>query len=196
MATCLEIFWVILSYLAGSFLPSYVFVKIIKGKDVRELGDRNPGSYNAGKILGKKWGLITGAIDIGKGFLMTLLPFALHMPHSSMIASLSGIAVVLGHAFSIYFRFKGGMAIAPTLGALVVLVYREMIYVLLIWLSLVLLMLVIKQKEKRGIAQFISFLFLIPLEFIYKEKAVSIISTSIILFHLYLRRFILKKTVF
>ncbi|PIP49334.1 MAG: hypothetical protein COX13_04590, partial [Caldiserica bacterium CG23_combo_of_CG06-09_8_20_14_all_35_60] len=76
------------------------------------------------------------------------------------------------------------------------LVYREMIYVLLIWLSLVLLMLVIKQKEKRGIAQFISFLFLIPLEFIYKEKAVSIISTSIILFHLYLRRFILKKTVF
>ena len=196
MVTYLEAFWIILSYFVGSFLPSYVFVRIIKGKDIRDLGDKNPGSYNAGKILGKQWGAFVGAIDIGKGVLMSLMPFVLRMQHSLLIASLSAIAVIFGHAFPFYFGFKGGIAMAPTFGALIVITYREMIYVLLIWLGLVLVMLAVKQKEKRGIAQFIAFLLLIPLQLIYRESIVLIIATSIILFHMYLRRFILKKTVF
>lgn len=196
MVAYLGIFWVILSYLIGSFLPSYVFVKIIKGKDIRELGDKNPGSFNAGKVLGPKWSIITAVIDIGKGFLMPLVPLLMRMPHYVLIASLSGIAVVLGHVFPVYLGFRGGLAIAPTIGTLLALVYREMIWVLLIWLVLLLIVLIVKQKEKRGIAQFIAFLFLIPFEFMYKENILLVISTSLILFHFYLRRFILKKTIF
>ena len=196
MVTYLEIFWVVLSYFVGSLLPSYIFVRIIKGKDVRELGDKNPGSYNAGKILGKKWGAIAGVIDVGKGFLMTLMPFVFKMPDSLLIASLSAMAVIFGHAFPVYLKFRGGMGMAPTDGALVVLAYREMIYVVAVWLGVFAILLLFKQKEKRGIAQFISFLLLIPLEFFYREKAILIIATSVILLHMYLRRFILKRTIF
>ena len=171
-------------------------MKIIKGEDIRKLGDGNPGSYNAGKILGKKWGAFTGALDVGKGFIMPLMPFILKMPHSLTTSALSGVAVVFGHAFPIYFGFKGGMAIAPTVGALTVLAWREMIWVLPIWLGLFLIIYFTGHKDKRGLAEFVSFLLLIPLEFVYKEKAITLITTTIILFHLYLRRFILKKTIY
>lgn len=196
MVTFIEVLWIVASYFVGAILPSYIFVRTIKGEDIRNLGDRNPGSYNAGKILGKKWGAITGIIDIGKGFIMPLMPFIFRMPHSLTTSAISGVAVVFGHAFPIYFGFKGGMAIAPTIGALTVLAWREMIWVLLIWLGLFLILYFMKQKDKRGLAQFIAFLLLIPLEFIYREKTITLITTSIILIHFYLRRFILKKTIY
>ena len=196
MVTFVEILWIIASYLVGSILPSYIFVRVIKGADIRTLGDGNPGSYNAGKILGKKWGVITGTIDIGKGFIMPLMPFILKMPHALTTSAISGIAVVFGHAFPVYFGFKGGMAIAPTIGALSVLAYREMIWVLPIWLGLFLILYFTGHKDKRGLAEFIAFLLLIPLEFVYRERTITLIASAIILFHLYLRRFILKKTIY
>jgi glycerol-3-phosphate acyltransferase PlsY len=196
VAIYLDIFWVALSYFAGSFLPSYFFVKALKGHDIRELGDRNPGSYNAGKILGRKWGALTGLIDIGKGILMPLIPIVFKMPHANIIAPLSAIAVVCGHACPFYLRFRGGMGMAPSVGALTVISIWEMIYVLSVWAALLLLLLIIRQKEKRGIAQFCAFLLLIPLQIVFKESLILIISSSVILFHMYLRRFILKKTIF
>lgn len=144
MVTFIEILWIVASYFVGTILPSYIFVRTIKREDIRNLGDRNPGSYNAGKILGKKWGAITGIIDIGKGFVMPLMPFIFRMPHSLTTSAISGVAVVFGHAFPIYFGFKGGMAIAPTVGALTVLAWREMIWVFLIWLGLFLILYLMK----------------------------------------------------
>jgi glycerol-3-phosphate acyltransferase PlsY len=150
----------------------------VKKRDVRELGDKNPGTFNAFKVLGQNWGIAVGIIDVGKGFFLTLLPFIFKMPHSQDTAILAGIAVVLGHSFPVYYKFRGGMGIAPILGVLVILIV------------------LMKKKEKRGIAQFIAFLFLIPLELFYLENIHIIMGSSVLLFYLYLRRYIIKKTVF
>jgi len=179
VVTFVEILWIIASYLVGSILPSYIFVRVIKGADIRNLGDGNPGSYNAGKILGKKWGAITGAIDVGKGFIMPLMPFILKMPHSLTISALSGVAVVFGHAFPIYFGFKGGMAIAPTIGALSVLAYREMIWVLPIWLGLFLILTSQDTKIKEGLQNLLLFSYLSRLNLsIEKEQLLSSLQQS------------------
>jgi len=71
-----------------------------------------------------------------------------------------------------------------------------MIWVLPIWLGLFLILYFTGHKDKRGLAEFIAFLLLIPLEFVYRERTITLIASAIILFHLYLRRFILKKTIY
>ncbi|MCD6107307.1 MAG: glycerol-3-phosphate acyltransferase [Caldisericaceae bacterium] len=196
MVSLLEFSYIFISYLIGSFSPATVFIRIVKKRDVRELGDKNPGTFNTFKVLGQKWGIAVGIIDVGKGFILTLLPFIFRMPHSQETAILAGIAVVIGHSFPIYYKFRGGMGIAPIIGVLSVICWREMRWVLIIWLVLVILIVLLKKKEKRGIAQFIAFLFLIPLELFYFENIHVIIGSSVLLGYLYLRRYILKKTVF
>ncbi|MEZ5168474.1 MAG: glycerol-3-phosphate acyltransferase [Acidimicrobiales bacterium] len=39
------------------------------GRDLREVGTRNPGGMNAGHTLGRGWGLAVTAADVGKGML-------------------------------------------------------------------------------------------------------------------------------
>jgi len=196
VALVLEIFYVLISYLIGSFSPSYTFVRLVKKSDIRELGDRNPGTFNTFKVLGKKWGIAVGIIDVGKGFFLTLIPFLVRMPHALDIAILAGIAVVLGHSFPIYYRFKGGMGIAPTIGVLSVICWKEMRWVLVIWLVLIILTVMLKRKEKKGIAQFIAFLSLIPLELLYRENIHIILGSLLLLVYFYIRRYAIKATIF
>jgi len=42
------------SYLLGSFPTAYIFVKLIKGEDIRDHGSGNVGATNAARVLGKK----------------------------------------------------------------------------------------------------------------------------------------------
>ena len=110
----------IVAYILGS-IPNALWIgKVFKGIDVREHGSKNTGSTNAARVLGAKLGILTLILDISKGAIPTLI--ATMLLDSSISIILVGICAILGHSFSIFMKFKGGKAVATTVGVFIVLV--------------------------------------------------------------------------
>ena len=110
----------IIAYILGS-IPNALWIgKVFKGIDVREHGSKNTGSTNAARVLGAKLGILTLILDISKGAIPTLI--ATMLLDSSISVILVGICAILGHSFSIFMKFKGGKAVATTVGVFIVLV--------------------------------------------------------------------------
>ena len=106
---------VIGAYLLGS-IPFGLLVSRVLGKnDPRTMGSKNIGFTNVLRVSGKKAGILTLIGDIGKGSLATGLAQGLGVSRSWIL--LIGFAVVVGHIFSIFLRFKGGKGVATALGS-------------------------------------------------------------------------------
>lgn len=107
----------ILAYLIGSFPTGVIVGKIFFHKDIRKYGSGNIGTTNTFRVLGPVAGVIVFLIDFFKGTLATILPVLFHLgPH--YLCLFFGLATILGHAFSIFLKFKGGKAVATTAGFL------------------------------------------------------------------------------
>ena len=106
---------VVLAYLMGSFPGGYLFGKLW-GVDVLKFASGRTGGTNVLRAAGAAAGFLTGALDVGKGFLAVWL--AGQITGSPLAASLAGGAVVLGHCYSVFLRFHGGGGVATSLGAL------------------------------------------------------------------------------
>ena len=110
----------IVAYILGS-IPNALWIgKVFKGIDVREHGSKNTGSTHAARVLGAQLGILTLILDISTGAIPTLI--ATMLLDSTISAILVGICAILGHSFSIFMKFKGGKAVATTVGVFIVLV--------------------------------------------------------------------------
>ncbi len=126
--------WLLGAYLVGS-IPFGLLIGLAKGVDIREAGSGNVGATNAGRVLGRGWGIVCFLLDVGKGMGPTLsyglwTGLACLNPPSVEVAGGSGdvtalmqwlaiaVAAVLGHVFSIWLKFKGGKGVATGLGVL------------------------------------------------------------------------------
>jgi glycerol-3-phosphate acyltransferase PlsY len=110
------------SYIIGSFPTAYIAGRLGKGIDIRDFGSRNMGAMNVFYTLGFASGLIVLAIDIGKGAAGVALARWLGVPLYAQLAA--GIAVVVGHAFPVFLKFKGGKGGAAVIGILAYLMPR------------------------------------------------------------------------
>lgn len=105
----------ILSYLIGSITFSFVVGKLFMGIDVREHGSGNAGATNTLRTLGKVPGIAVLVLDLLKG--VAAIGIAKWIaPDELWVAAASGVLVVIGHNWPIYFGFKGGKGVATTLG--------------------------------------------------------------------------------
>lgn len=109
------IFIIILSYLIGCFSTSYIFGKLIKNVDIRNHGSGNAGTTNALRVFGKKIAAITFLVDALKGVLAVYIGMTL-LDYSG--ALYSGVAVIVGHNWPIFLKFKGGKGVATTMGVM------------------------------------------------------------------------------
>ncbi len=109
---------ILLAYLLGSIPFSYILTRIIARLDIRLLGDGNAGALNTSISVGYWAGIIVALLDIGKGALAVLI--AQHFSDSEIVAFLAGGAVVLGHDFPIFLKFKGGQGMAAMAGTFLV----------------------------------------------------------------------------
>ena len=106
--------WIFLAFISGA-LPFSIWVTRLAGKDPRTVGDQNPGATNALKAGGKWIGLAVLLLDVSKAVIPVGLAyqiFGLRGPGMLVLA----LAPMLGHAYSPFLRFKGGKALATTLG--------------------------------------------------------------------------------
>ena len=132
---------IICAYLIGSFPTAYVFVKIVKRTDIREHGSGNVGATNAARVIGKGPALVVFVIDFLKGTItVTLLPYLLSKlffqtgGFGSHVVILSGAAVIAGHIWTIFLKFKGGKGVATTAGVMAGLAPVILLFGLIVWI--------------------------------------------------------------
>ena len=111
---------IVIGYLLGSLPTAYIAGRILKGEDIRRMGDENSGAANAYRELGSKVGILVGLIDAGKGALAILIAQA--GGASQMVVIFTGIAAVVGHNWPVIIGFRGGRGVSTTIGILFVLV--------------------------------------------------------------------------
>ncbi len=110
------LFAVLVAYLLGAIPFGYLLVKLRTGQDVRAAGSGNIGATNVLRTTGRAAGVATLLLDIGKGYLAVWIASRL-TPGSDLWMSLAALAVMAGHAFPVFLRFKGGKAVASCIGA-------------------------------------------------------------------------------
>ncbi|MDZ4670480.1 MAG: glycerol-3-phosphate acyltransferase [Phototrophicales bacterium] len=99
------------AFLLGSIPFSVIIGKVGLKKDIRTVGDGNPGAFNVLRAGGVAWGGLAIFLDVCKAALPVGL--ATHIfKFDGWYLVLIAIAPVFGHAFSPFLRFKGGKAIA------------------------------------------------------------------------------------
>ena len=109
------IFWLLISYLLGAMPFGLLISRTCCGIDPREQGSGNIGATNVGRLCGTRYGAMTLALDILKGFLPVLL--AASFSDSYFFLTLVATAAVSGHSFSVFLHGKGGKGVATWVGA-------------------------------------------------------------------------------
>ncbi|WAM31137.1 glycerol-3-phosphate 1-O-acyltransferase PlsY [Caldicellulosiruptor naganoensis] len=126
-------------YLLGSVLPALIIGKMLNGVDIRKYGSGNPGTTNVLRTMGIGPAILVFAIDVLKGVVATLFA-KIFMPDDVVLGvTLAGFAVICGHNWPLYFGFRGGKAVATSIG--VALVATPVITLVVIPLALIVLVL-------------------------------------------------------
>lgn len=107
---------IVFAYLLGSIPTGYLIVKILTGKDIREIGSGNIGATNVKRAIGLKWFFVVLFLDALKGFIPVFLISTTYKSGSDIIPALVGLAAILGHTYTIFLKFKGGKGVATGLG--------------------------------------------------------------------------------
>ena len=61
------------AYLIGAIPFCYIISKIISGKNLTEIGDKNPGGWNLAFNVSKIWGVLGIILDVAKGWAVYFL---------------------------------------------------------------------------------------------------------------------------
>lgn len=118
---------IVFAYLVGSLNFAVIFSKIFTGKDVRSEGSGNAGTTNMLRSVGKLPAALTFVFDALKGFVAcfagkSVFTYLFAQTNSLDLftpaygAYICCIAVMLGHIYPVFFGFKGGKAVACSVG--------------------------------------------------------------------------------
>jgi glycerol-3-phosphate acyltransferase PlsY len=112
-----------IAYLLGSIPSAYIVGRLLKGLDIREVGDGRLGAAAVFRRVGFVGGLIVAFMDLTKGAMAVLLAQQLELPLPAVL--IVGITVVVGHNWSIFLHFKGGKGALATYGVLATLMFWQ-----------------------------------------------------------------------
>lgn len=121
----IDIIWIIVAYLIGSIPFGMLVAKIFCNIDPRTLGSGNVGATNITRLCGKKLGFITLFFDVLKGSFPVAI--AMSFSDSAVMYSLTGLAAIMGHLFSCFLHFKGGKAVATSIGVLIPIAFWQLL---------------------------------------------------------------------
>jgi glycerol-3-phosphate acyltransferase PlsY len=143
---------IVIAYLLGSVPFGYLIVRTTQGADVRETGSGGTGATNVSRRAGKTAGALTLLLDALKGVaavaiakvIFDLPVFGEAFQDGSSIESThwwvaaAAIAVIVGHIFPVWLRFRGGKGVATGVGVFLMLVpmavaFAGVIFVLVVW---------------------------------------------------------------
>ncbi|MDO9513764.1 MAG: glycerol-3-phosphate 1-O-acyltransferase PlsY [Elusimicrobiota bacterium] len=107
----MTVFLIIAAFIAGSVPFGWIYVKLFKGRDVRELGSGSTGATNVYRAAGLPAAVLVFFLDMAKGFI-----FPFFFGGSYVVKIVLGLAVIFGHNFSIFLKGRGGKGVASSAG--------------------------------------------------------------------------------
>lgn len=108
------VFWILISFVSASVPWSLILGYIFSNKDIRTVGDKNPGGTNTLKLSGIKVGLMAIFLDISKSFFPVY--FSLFYGFVGYELILICLAAISGSIFSPFLKFNGGKSLSVTCG--------------------------------------------------------------------------------
>jgi acyl phosphate:glycerol-3-phosphate acyltransferase len=126
----------VIAYLVGGIPFGFLLVKLTTGRDVRAEGSGNIGATNVLRTTGRGIAVATLLLDIAKGYFAVWLAAWLTNDDSAW-TSAAALAVMAGHAYPVFLKFRGGKAVASFIGAFLYLTPLPLAAVLLVFVAVV-----------------------------------------------------------
>ena len=119
------------AYLVSGINPSILLSRMIYKQDIRTVGSKNPGFTNFKRVYGWKYAWLVLLIDVTKAVLPCLC-FGLAFRAVDVIgpgsfqlgAAFTGLFAMLGHAYPVWYRFRGGKAFLVAASAIWLIDWR------------------------------------------------------------------------
>ena len=118
------------SYILGSIPSGIIFAKIFNLKDLRTIGSGNTGTTNVLRTGNYSAAALTLILDFGKACLAIYLSQIVN----EKLILISSLAILIGHIFPLWLKFKGGKGFACYLGIIFMINFYLFIFISLIWL--------------------------------------------------------------
>lgn len=124
---------VLLGYLLGSVPTAYFLVRWKTALDIRSEGSGNVGTLNSYEVTGSKW--IGALVLLGDGLkgAAAVLAARLLWETGFYHEAAAGVAVVVGHNFPVWLRFRGGRGLATAVGVYAVLGWPVVLLWCVLW---------------------------------------------------------------
>ena len=123
--------WAMIAYIIGSIPFGLILARVMGLGNLRDIGSGNIGATNVLRTGSKKAAALTLLLDGGKGAVVVLLARAYADADAAQIAA---FAVMIGHCFPVWLKFRGGKGVATFLGLLYALAWPIGIAACLSWL--------------------------------------------------------------
>ena len=125
---------ILIGYLFGSISISVLVSKLAFHDDVRTHGSGNAGATNMARVYGAKGGAIVLLGDFLKAIIACAIVLLITESEYDQVALMAaGISCILGHAFPVFFKFKGGKGV--TVGAAIALMidWKALVFIVLVF---------------------------------------------------------------
>jgi glycerol-3-phosphate acyltransferase PlsY len=126
------------SYLLGSVPAAYIAGRLLKGIDIRDYGSGIASGSNVWHSIAK-WAIVpVGVFDLFKGIIPVVVVMQLNLTVGGSEVAAQGIgalAAMIGHSWSVFFKFGGGRGVTPMLGALGFFAPFELIIFVAVWVG-------------------------------------------------------------
>ena len=110
----------VVGYLLGSIPSGMIVARVYRNVDLTAYGSGRTGATNVLRTLGRGAAAVAFAGDFLKGVLaVAAVKFAI-APDNAWIEMIAAVAVVVGHTYSIFIRFRGGRGVVTGFGATLV----------------------------------------------------------------------------
>jgi glycerol-3-phosphate acyltransferase PlsY len=110
----------VMGYLLGAIPTGVLVCRAMRGVDVRQVGSSHTGGLNASRAAGIWGGVLTGAVDLLLG-AAAVAGTTLLARDNPWAATAAGVMAVVGHNWSVFIRFAGGIGLSSLTGALLCL---------------------------------------------------------------------------
>ena len=127
-----QIFFISSAYLIGSLSFGIIVSKFFNLSDPRTIGSKNPGATNVLRTGNKLAAILTLIGDILKATFAVKIAILIGLSDLELMQIC--LAVLIGHTYPIYHKFKGGKGVATALGILLAINWILALCAIFIWL--------------------------------------------------------------
>ena len=129
-----QILIIAIAYLIGSLSFGIIVSKLLNLSDPRTIGSKNTGATNVMRTGNKLAAILTLLGDIFKATIVVKISFFFDLNDLEMMQVC--LAVLIGHTYPIYYKFKGGKGVATALGILLAINWILALSIIFIWIGI------------------------------------------------------------